>query len=228
MKITENEIRQIINEEIEGLIQEGWLDRAFAKAGSTQFRKSLAQRLKPGAGTHVGYTSKRKKAAKLLKIFGKRLGDTPAITGRMSWYLGDFIKDVEKLDLLDLPLPPNKHGFKTMADLHAEYKSTKEELDGINNFFGQLAVVAADLSAAEDVIPAITKGKDPADLSKRKIGPDKEADVDVEIEDDDEEEGMYRTVPARKEPNPEFWQGGIKEMILREIEAALKNKLSED
>jgi len=224
MKLTENDLRQIINEEIEQMIDEGWLDRAFAAAGSTQFRKSLAQRLKPGAGTHVGYTSKRRKAAKLLQIFGKRLGNTPAITGRMSWYLGDFIKDVEKLDLLDLPLPPNKHGFKTMADLHAEYKSTKEELDGINDFFRQLAVVSADLYAAEDVLPAVAKGAAPADLSKRKVGPDKEADVDVELEDDDEE-GMYRTV---RQANPEFWKGGLKEMILREIQAALREKLSED
>jgi hypothetical protein len=142
----------MVKEELEKAIEEGWLDRLRARAsGAANIGKSLKQRLAPGAGTHSAYLDPIKKAAKLLRIFSSRLTDTPALTKRMNWYLGDLVKDIRKLELQGLELPPNDLNVGTMGELADFYERLLKEMQNLASQFTELDDIAAALlaSAAE-------------------------------------------------------------------------------
>ncbi len=110
MKITESQVRQIINEEIQQMIEEGFFDRLRAKAAGLQPGKAIGSRAKAAFGKAGTYTtspfsSRMKQGAKILKInvkaYNKKvekfIRDMNAITKEIEQDLGK-----EGLNVMDL------------------------------------------------------------------------------------------------------------------------------
>jgi len=119
MKVTESQIRQIIQEEIQGVIDEGWFDRLRAKAKGLQPRKAVGSRAKAAFGKAGTYTtspfsSRMKQAAKIIRIntkaynkkIEKFIRDMNAITTEIEQDLGPdgaFALNVMDLEFGNVP-----------------------------------------------------------------------------------------------------------------------------
>jgi len=118
MKITDNDLRQIINEELEQMIDEGFFDQLRAKASGLQPGKAIGSRAKAAFGKAGTYTtspfsSRMKQGAKILRINAKAynkkiekfIRDMNAITKEIEQDLGEGgegMFDGKGLNVMDL------------------------------------------------------------------------------------------------------------------------------
>ena len=199
MRITEAQLQQIIEEEIKKGIEEGWLDRARAKFSPSDIAKGVASRFGK-AGTEIKSMSAaaEKQAARIIRAHQKKILSNLNVLGDLG---EDFIGDIVKLGLGEEPV---------MRQLAKQLQTIKPFAQGQLKNFAQLEDWASSLESGSRVAV-----------------PPSEWEVESGEKGEEEEEQAAPRRRASSLSDPEFWKGGIKERLLREIEAAIQRKLSE-
>jgi len=108
MKITESQIRKIINEEIEQMIEEGIFDRIRARASSLQPGKAISSRARAAlgkAGTYqtAAFTDRNRKAASIVRSHhGKISKLVKAYQAKQLDMIEEVFDDLNRLGVLGM------------------------------------------------------------------------------------------------------------------------------
>jgi hypothetical protein len=197
MKMTEKQLQQIIEEEIQKGIEEGWLDRQRARFSPSDIAKGVASRFGK-AGTQIKSMSAapEQQAARIIRMHQKKILSNLQKLGSLG---EDFIGDIVKLGLGEDPV---------MRQLAKQLKTIEPFAQGQLKNFSQLDAWADSLESGSRVASSPSSWE-------------------VESGEAKEEEKPAPRRKASSLSDPEFWKGGIRERLLREIEAAIQRKLSE-
>jgi hypothetical protein len=198
MKITEQQLQQIIEEEVQKGIEEGWLDRQRARFSPSDIAKGVASRFgKAGSQIKSMSAAPEQQAARIIRMHQKKILSNLQKLGSLG---EDFIGDIVKLGLGEDPV---------MRQLAKQLKTIEPFAQGQLRNFSQLDAWADSLESGSRVAASPSSW---------------------EVESGEAEEEEKAPAPQRKASSlsdPEFWKGGIRERLLREIEAAIQRKLSE-
>ena len=175
MLISQNDLEEIIKEEIEKAINEGWLDRVYASgAGLKDKLASKASSLgaKAARGLGASTAADDMEAASATRgadaAAAKKLGLMKSHAQNFGILTQSMIKDAQKLDLLADPnfkkaLAAAKAVATRMNNIVAAWEKAPEEMPGAESGTEQGAIDSANLigslSAGDPVVYTDAKGK---------------------------------------------------------------------